>query len=183
MIDFYFDRVLKLKDLLDDGDLVFLIDNGWKWYGLKEDPKNTALALFTYDNEHITFGCGHDAALPVVFYLYKKKGIKFHDDQEFIYWLIDVCKEHAINLSKDEWKTIIEYICLCHMINYLKPGYSLHDRIEREIKEYEPKYNEIMTRTGIDRIQKEEEEKCRELVKEEMETKPRIISEEVDLPF
>ena len=181
MIDFYFDRVLKLKDLLDDCDLVFLTDNGWKWYGLKEYPEKTALALFTSDDGYITFGCGHDAALPVVFHLYEKKGIKFHDNMD-LRWFDIVCEEYAIDLSEDEWNTIIEYTCLINMKYYLNPGYPLYDRIEREIKECEPKYNEIMVRSGIDKIQKEEE-KNREQAKDWLERKTIINKEDNDLPF
>ena len=181
MIDFYFDRVLKLKDLLDDCDLVFLTDNGWKWYGLKEYPEKTALALFTSDDGYITFGCGHDAALPVVFHLYEKKGIKFHDDLD-LRWFDIVCENYAIDLSEDEWNTINEYTCLIHMKYYLNPGCSLYDRIEREIKECEPKYNEIMVRSGIDKIQKEEE-KNREQAKEWLERNTIINKEDNDLPF
>ena len=181
MIDFYFDRVLNLKDLLDDCDLVFLTDNGWKWYGLKEDPENTALALFTSDDGYITFGCGHDAALPVAFHLYEKKGIKFHDNLD-LNWLDNLCEAYEIDLSEDEWNTIIEYTCLNHMKYYLNPGNSLYDRIEREIKECEPKYNEIMVRSGIDKIQKEEE-KNREQAKEWLEKKPITKKEDNDLPF
>lgn len=181
MIDFYFDRELKLKDLLDYCDLEFLTDNGWKWYGLKDYPEKTALALFTSDDGYVTFGCGHDAALPVVFHLYQKEGIKFHDDCD-LRWFDIVCENHAIDLSKDEWNTIIEYTCLSHMIHYLNPGYSLYDRIEREIKECEPKYNEIMVRSGIDKIQKEEE-KNREQVKDWLERNTIINKEDNDLPF
>ena len=181
MIDFYFDRELKLKDLLDDCDLVFLTDNGWKWYGLKEYPEKTALALFTSDDGYITHGCGHDAALPVVFHLYEKKGIKFHDNFD-LRWFDIVCEEYAIDLSEDEWNTIIEYTCLINMKYYLNPGYPLYDRIEREIKECEPKYNEIMVRYGIDKIQKEEE-KNREQAKEWLEKKPITKKEDNDLPF
>lgn len=181
MIDFYFDRVLNLKDLLDDCDLEFLTDNGWKWYGLKEYPEKTALALFTSNDGYITFGCGHDAALPVVFHLYEKKGIKFHDNLD-LNWFDIVCELYAIDLSEYEWNTIIEYTCLRHMKYYLNPGNSLYDRIEREIKECEPKYNEIMVRSGIDRIQKEEE-KNREQAKDCLERKTIINKEDNDLPF
>ena len=181
MIDFYFDRVLKLKDLLDDCDLVFLTDNGWKWYGLKEYPEKTAIALFTSDDGYFTCGCGHDAALPVAFHLYEKKGIKFHDGYD-LRWFDIVCENYTIDLSEDEWNTIIEYTCLSHMKYYLNPGNSLYDRIEREIKECEPKYNEIMVRSGIDRIQKEEE-KNREQAKDWLERKTIINKEDNDLPF
>lgn len=184
MIDFYFDEAIKLEDLVSDGEIVFLTDNGWEWYGLKEDPENTALAISTNDDGYITFACGHDAALPVVFYLYEKRGIKFHDNNEFFYELDGICDRYGIELTNDEWNTIYDYICLNHMTYYVKPGYPLHNKLEKEKEEYEPKYNEIMSRTGIDRIRKEEEEKCRELFKERMETKPKpIISEDGDLPF
>lgn len=181
MLDFYFDRTIKMEDLLADENIMIVHDDGWTWYGLADDPENTAIALFNNEYGEINHGTGHDAATPVAFYLYETYGIKFHDNCQDLYELDKLCDKHGISLTREEWDIILDSICLDNMLGYIKPGCDLYERVEKEMDEYDRKREQVFDKYGIQKLLDEMFEENRRMLEEE-KNKNRIEAGGFSLP-
>lgn len=150
MIDFYFDRDIKLDELLQDENLAIKErgELGDIWIGLANKEEFTALWVDCGEDGWFDYGEGHDAALPVAFYLYEKHGILFHDDCEY---LAEVQDYLDISTHVEEWNAIVRYVCYRNMARYVTENYTQYQKFKTEVEEARAKHQEIMDRTGIEK--------------------------------